>query len=183
LPTQSAAPSMMAMTPIDHDISMFRPSEAPFSMTATAVRPQAKDINDSDASINDGLLLPTRPRKSLRYRPESEAEEPPLLGETVKDVNQSKVVFVLPEVEADMKEETDPRVVVEMAKHFDKSKTENTRKTLDFMRDLSSRRVDRPSLGLDSNIEVVVEEQKVFIDVDRKQPILNILDYAGLQQD
>lgn len=45
----------------------------------------------------------------------------PLLDETdINENNQSKVIYVLPEVSASMKDDSDPWAVVEMAKIFDK---------------------------------------------------------------
>lgn len=66
----------------------------------------------------EGSLLLTVPK------PEQKSElikALPRLDETdINENNQSKVIYVLPEVAASMKDDSDPWAVVEMAKIFDK---------------------------------------------------------------
>ena len=151
--------SISNFTPIDRNFSMFRQSEAPFSLkTIKHNHPSPKGMNESDASVRDGLLPPT---PAAARHGESGAA-------LMNDLEKSNVIYVLPEVSANMREEPDPKIVVEMAKHFDKSNTNQTRKTLEFQDDLHSRRHHlRESLGIDSDdVEIVVEEQKVVINPD-----------------
>ena len=97
LPTQSAGrPSAVGMTPLPHDMSLWRPSEAPLSLITSKpkalLHPSPKGLNDSDASVKDGLLPPT---------PENDGYEDSSrpLGKTFdQDNNQSHVIYVLPEV-------------------------------------------------------------------------------------
>lgn len=76
-------------------------------------------MKDSPVSQEkEGSLLLTVPK------PEQKSElikALPRLDETdINENNQSKVIYVLPEVAASMKDDSDPWAVVEMAKIFDK---------------------------------------------------------------
>lgn len=70
-----------------------------------------------------------------------------------------------------MIDDHDPKIVVEMAKHFDKSQVGATRKTLEMSshRNSSGRnlRDERRSLGIDSDdVQIVVEEHRVLVKED-----------------
>ena len=159
LPTQSMANNSFAMTPIqkqDRNFSFLRSYRAN-SMAEISEEPRPMDSPAHSEHSNDAK--PEQKSMLIKALPRLDESE-------FHDVNQSSVIYVLPDVESSMIVDRDPLIVVEMAKCFDKKrKAEQTRKTVDDIGMESHRPyrmpAQRESLGFasDEDVEIVMEER------------------------